>query len=220
MFYLPAIKTGKNDEKPIARVYDKYLYKSDLEKMVPDNISPSDSAVLATDFIDKWIRKQLLVNKAEINLTEAEKNVDKQIENYRSSLLIFKYEQNLINQKLDTVVTQGEIEAYYNENGSNFLLNNIIVKALFIQVSSQAPDLQKIKRWYRSNEDEDVKNLEAYAYQYAKKYEYFNDDWVDIKEIINSLPVKIDNPDNLLKYRKNYEVNDSAFYYFVEFQGF
>ena len=74
------------------------------------------------DFIEKWVRNQLLLNKAEINLTDEEKNVEQQIENYRSSLLIYAYEQSYLRQNLDTVVTDKEIEDYYKENQSNFIL--------------------------------------------------------------------------------------------------
>lgn len=210
----------KQQEKPVARVFEHYLYLSDIEEIIPENISPSDSALLANDYIDKWIRKELLVNKAELNLTDDEKSVDKQIENYKSSLLIFKYEQNLIQQKIDTVITENEVKEYYNSNLSNFLLNNNIVKALFIQAPVQSPDLSKLRRWYRSTFDEDVKKLDAYAFQYAKKYDYFNDDWVDFRQIEKALPIKIDNPENFIKYRKNFEITDSTFIYLVNLKDF
>jgi hypothetical protein len=214
--------TDKNvqQEKPVARVFDQYLYKSDLEGVFPENISKSDSTVLANDYIDKWIRKQLLVRKAELNLTDDEKNVKKQIENYRSSVLIFKYEQNLINQKIDTVITDRELEEYYNANLTNFLLNNTVVKALFIQVPLKAPDIANVKRWYKSNNDEDIKKLDAYAFHYAVKYDYFDEDWVDIRQIENALPVKIDVSANSLKWRKNFEVSDSLYHYFVTIKDF
>jgi hypothetical protein len=207
-------------EKPVVRVFDNYLYPGNLKDIIPANISPSDSSILANDYIDKWIRKQLLLRKAELNLTEDEKNVDKQLENYRSSLLIFKYEQSLIKQKLDTVITMEEIDEYYSDNPANFMLNNNIAKAVFLKIPRNAPEIWNLRRWYRSDTDEDLKNLEAYAFQYAEKYDYFNDDWVDFSEIEKNLPVRIDKPQNLLKYRKNYEVKDSVFYYFLNIKDY
>ena len=117
----------KSDEQPVARVFDRYLYTDAIKDIMPANISSSDSVIIARDFIEKWIKKQLLLNKAELNLTEEEKNVDKQIDNYKTSLLIYKYEQSLIKQKLDTFVSFNEIKEYYNENSSNFLLNDNLV---------------------------------------------------------------------------------------------
>ena len=205
----------KSGEKPVARAFDKYLYPNDINDIMPANISASDSVLAARDYIEKWIYKQLLLNKAEINLTEEEQNVDKQIENYKTSLLIYKYEQSLIEQKLDTFISFQEIEEYYNENSSNFMLNDNLVKALFLQVPRTSPEIWKIRRWYRSANEEDIKKLENYCYQYATKYDFFDDSWVYFSEIGKSLPIKIDNPEQYLKYRKFIEIKDSTYYYFV-----
>ena len=210
----------KIDEKPVVKVFDKYLYPSNLKDIIPGNISPSDSSILVNDYIDKWIRKQLLLRRAELNLTDEEKNVDKQLENYRTSLLIFKYEQSLIKQQLDTIINLEEIEKYYSDNPANFLLNKNIVKAIFLMIPRDAPDLRNLRRWYRNDTDDNLRKLEAYAFQYAEMYDYFNDDWIDFSEIEKNLPVRIDNPQNLLKYRKYYEVRDSDYYYFLNIKDF
>lgn len=207
-------------EEPVARVFDKYLYPRDIQDIIPFNISQSDSVIVARDFIEKWIKKQLLLAKAELNLTEEEKNVDKQIENYRTSLLIYKYEQSLIKEKLDTFVSSQEIEDYYNENSSNFLLNANLVKSLFLQVPRTSPEIWKARRWYRSENEEDMKKLEDYCYQYATKYDYFNDNWIYFSEIEKILPIKIDNPESYLKYRKFIEIKDSTYYYFVNIKDY
>jgi hypothetical protein len=207
-------------EEPVARVLGKYLYPRDIQDIFPSNISKSDSVIVARDFIEKWIKQQLLLNKAELNLTDAEKNVDKQIENYRTSLLIYKYEQSLIKEKLDTFVNSQEIVDYYNENSSNFLLNANIVKALFLQVPRTSPEIWKARRWYRSDNEEDIKKLEDYCYQYATKYDYFNDNWIYFSEIEKILPIKIDNPESYLKYRKFIEIKDSTYYYFVSIKDY
>lgn len=208
------------DEKPVAKVFDKYLYPSNLKDIIPANISPSDSSILVNDYIDKWIRKQLLLRRAELSLTDEEKNVDIQLENYRTSLLIFKYEQSLIKQKLDTIISFEEIEKYHSDNPANFLLNNNIVKAIFLMVPRDAPNLRDLRRWYRNDTDDNLKKLEAYAFQYAEIYDYFNDDWIEFSEIEKNLPVRIDNPQNLLKYRKYYEVRDSSYYYLLNIKDY
>lgn len=204
----------------MVRVFDKYLYPGNLRENIPANISASDSSILASDYIDKWIRKQLLLRKAEMNLTDDEKNVDKQLENYKSSLLIFKYEQSLIKQKLDTIISFEEVEKYYTDNPANFLLNNNIVKATFLKIPRKAPEIWNLRRWLRSDSDEDLKKLESYAFQYAEIYDYFNDDWVEFSEVEKNLPLRIDNPQNLIKYRRNYEVNDSLSYYFLNIKDY
>lgn len=210
----------KSDEEPVARVFDRYLYPDAIRDIMPANISSSDSVIIARDFIEKWIKKQLLLNKAELNLTEEEKNVDNEIENYKTSLLIYKYEQSLIKQKLDTFVSSNEINEYYNENPSNFLLNDNLVIALFLQVPRTSPEIWKVRRWYRSANEADIDKLENYCYQYAAKYDYFNDNWIFFSEIEKYLPIKIDNPEYYLKYRKYIEIKDSTFHYFVNIKDY
>lgn len=210
----------KQGEEPVARVFDNYLYPSDLQDIIPSNISQSDSVIVARDFIEKWIKQQLLLTKAEFNLTDTEKNVDKQIENYRTSLLIYKYEQSLIKQKLDTFVSPTEIKDYYNEYSSNFVLNANLVKALYMQVPRTSPEIWKARWWYKSENEEDIKKLEDYCYQYATKYDYFSDNWIYFSEIEKILPIKIDNAKRYLKYRKFIEIKDSTYYYFVNIKDY
>jgi hypothetical protein len=212
-------KANKEDI-PVARVYDKYLYNSDLEDVVPNELSDIDSLTLVKDYIGKWVRKQLLLFKAETNLSEDDKNVEKQIDDYRTSLLVFKYEQSLIQQKLDTVITDKEVEKYFNENSSNFILNEHLVKALFIKVPRTAPDLWKLKRWCTSDDEGHLKELEAYCYNNAEKYDYFNDDWVEFKVIEEQLPKLYTNYSNILKSRNIYETWDQVYYYFVRFYDY
>lgn len=203
------------DDLPVARVYDKYLYTSELVHDIPEGISGVDSLTWVKDYVDKWVRKELILTKAEENLTEEEKDVEKQINDYRTSLLIFKYEQNLIQQKLDTVISSEEIQKHYEENGSNFILNDHIVKALYIKVPRTAPDIWKLRRWYRSDNEEHAKELEGYLYQHADQYDYFDESWIQFEILRSQMPRIYLSSENLLKTRTNYEVRDSTHYYFL-----
>jgi hypothetical protein len=208
------------EEKPVARVLDKTLSAADMKGIFPEGVSAEDSVQIARNFIEKWVRKQLLLNKAELNLTEDEKDVSEQIENYRSSLLIYKYEQSLLKQKLDTTISDKEIEEYYNQNVSNFLLNRDIVKSIYIKVPRSAPEIYKLRQWYRSDDPESVNNLEAYCFQHAETYDFFNESWVDFSGLLDKIPVQIGNPGNFLHYRQTIEASDSVSYYFVRIYNF
>lgn len=214
------ILSCKNDirlteEKPVARVLDKTLTAADLTGIIPEGVSAEDSIQITKNFIEKWVQKQLLLNKAELNLTDDEKDVKKQIENYRSSLLIYKYEQSLLKQKLDTTISNEEMEAYYNQNTSNFLLNRDIVKSIYIKVPRSAPEIYKLRQWYRSDDPESIKSLEAYCFQHAETYDFFNESWVDFSGLLDKIPVQIGNPGNFLRYRQTIEASDSVYNYFV-----
>lgn len=202
-------------KKPIAKIYDKYLYMSDLKRVIPENKTEEDSAQMAKKYIDKWIKKQLLLRKAEENLSDESKDVQKQIEEYKTSLLIYKYHQQLIDQKLDTVIEQEEIEEYYEQNKSNFVLDKELVKALFIKLPSNTPNMEDIKRWYKSDDQEDVSKLQDYCYRYAEKFDDFNDNWIILNNLLNKINHNIDNPDQFLRNNKSLEVEDSESQYLI-----
>ena len=209
---------GKKRQEPkvvVARVLDRYLYLSDIQHIFPKGATKEDSSALANSYITTWIKTQLIVNKAELNLSADLLDIDKQIEAYRSSLLIFKYEEQMVKDKLDTVVKSDEIEQYFNQNASNFILDENIVKALFIKVPKDAPNIGNVKKWYKSDQRDDIKKLDSYCYNYAAKFDYFKDDWVNFNVIKNELPKTFENEDEYLKNNKYIEQSDSSFLYFV-----
>jgi hypothetical protein len=201
--------------KPIARVMDHYLYRSDMQGFIPAGLSAEDSISMARDFIERWIRNQLMLNKAELNLSDEEKNVEQRIENYRSSLLIYAYEQSYIRQNLDTAVTSAEIEKYYNDNQSNFILNGALMKGVFIKISARSPEAYKVRQWYRSDNPENIKNLEGYCFKYATVYDHFNDGWVKLNEVLPMIPAVYGNSESAILSRRYIEARDSSFLYFL-----
>jgi hypothetical protein len=206
---------ARKTEKPLARVGEIYLYPSDIAEIFPATLTHNDSLLILNTYIDKWIKKQLLLQKAELNLTEEQKDVSSQIDEYRSSLLVFKYEQSLILQKFDTSISQEEIEAYYNENPSNFILDRNLVRALFIKLPRNAPNVEQFRRLYSSEKEEDIQQLENYCYQYATKFDFFNDTWINFIRIQAELPQTIWSPEKSLKWYKRIEQKDSTYNYFV-----
>jgi len=77
-----------NGKTPIARVFDSYLYYEDLGELVPKGASSSDSTLLVQQYINVWVKQQLMIKKAELNLKPEEMDVQKQLEEYRNNLLM------------------------------------------------------------------------------------------------------------------------------------
>lgn len=205
----------KTDEPVIARVFDKTLTSTELTSVIPDNLNTSDSIVVAQSYVNKWVRKQLLLHKAELNLTENEMNVKRQIEEYKASLLIFKYEQNYLSETLDTIVSDEEIEAYYNDNSSNFILDNNLVKGQFIAIPRSAHQISMFQRWFRRNTDEAKIKMERYCAENAAVFTDFNEGWTEFETITNQWPDKILNEQSFIRYRQRAETKDTLNYYFL-----
>lgn len=202
-------------EEPVARVFERYLYPSDLKDAVPPGTSRQDSMILARRYIDTWVKDQLMLHRAEQALTDEQKDFEKQIAEYRKSLLIFSYRQKLLQQKLDTVVDDAEVRAYYEENLNNFLLGQDVIKGTFVKVPRSAPRLAELRSWSRSNSEESLAEMEQYCLSYADKFSNFNDTWVNFSSIKVQLPMQISNPAAYLRYQRNIETSDSLFRYFL-----
>lgn len=210
--------TPKDKPRPVARVYDKYLYSTDIENLFLRGVSKEDSMLITNSYIEKWVQTQLMLRMAEHNLSDAQKNVARQLEDYRTSLLIFKYEQEYVNQKMDTTVKPEELEVYYNQHKDNFVLDEMVVKALYIKLRKEAPQVQKIKELYRSTREDDVRQLDNLAYQASTKYDYFGDKWVSLPFILRELPYPLQNAEELLNRQRYIEMEDGDFIYLVNFR--
>lgn len=206
----------KQVEQPIAQVFESKLYRSEIKEFVPNNISQEDSAIMAQNYIRNWITQKLLLHKAIENLSGEESKIQKQVEDYRASLLIYNYKQKLIDQKLEDEVNEAEIEDYYQKNQKNFVLSTPIVKALFFIVPKNAPNLKELRKWFHSEKATDRENLEDYCLTNARKYDNFNDDWIEIKYLLNLLPKNDKEPQEIMNAPQYIEEDDEENYYFLK----
>jgi hypothetical protein len=217
LFLIPgcSLWEHKNNEKPVARVFEHYLYPSDLNHIIPVGTSPQDSALQAKRYIDIWVKGQLMQRRAEQYLTEEQMDFDRQIEEYHRSLLIYKYQALLLQQKLDTTVSQSELQAYYDENSGNFLLTEDVIKGTFVKVPRSAPRMNELRSWSWNNREEDLIEMEKYCLSYAEKFSNFNDTWINFSTIREQLPFRIPDPSRYLRNRSNAENTDTLYRYFL-----
>ncbi|MEN8155939.1 MAG: hypothetical protein ABFS10_03245 [Bacteroidota bacterium] len=206
---------GNNHELPVARVFEHYLYPSDLKDAIPEGTSGKDSLILAKRYVDTWVKEQLMLNRAEEALTGEQKDFERRIAEYHRSLLIYTYRQKLLQQKLDTVVNEDEIRAYYDENINNFLLGQDVIKGTYIKVPLNAPRIKKLRTWSYTNQADDLDQMEKYCISYADKYSDFNDTWIFFSTIGPQFPMKISNPSRYLKYNRNIETTDANYRYLL-----
>ena len=167
----------------VAKVGSHKLYASELASYIPDSASPEDSTRLALQYINTWASDQLFNDVAERELSKTEKNVDKELEDYRHSLLKYRYEQKYVNQRLDTAVTRAQIEKYYEDHSANFKLSLPIAKAVYMNISEESPNLEIIKKKMRSNKPEARIEADSIAFSSAFRYTDFGDKWVDLVKL-------------------------------------
>ena len=163
----------------VARAGEHKLHRSELEKFIPAGVSPEDSANLAARYINAWAEDLLMVDMAESQLSSAEKDVSKELEQYRRTLLKYRYEQLYINQRLDTLVTDAEIEQYYADNAKKFTLERPVIKARLLIIPADSRQLKTIRKYMSSEDDTEVTEAEQLAFTAAIKYVDMSDTWMD-----------------------------------------
>lgn len=205
----------QKEDKVVAEVGAKKLLLSEIAAVVPNELDDKDSTVLAEDYIRKWIRQELLLQKAEENLSVDLKNVNRELEEYRNSLIIFRYKNELMAQRMDTTVSHSEISKYYSDNTENFRLNKNIVKAIFIKIPAEFADPAELKKMSSNTTQEGINEIKDYCLQYAKGFDIFTEQWVDVESVMNNIPTTIKNMEQFLRNNKHIEYQDSSFYYLV-----
>lgn len=213
-------KNEPNKKDAVARVYDKYLYPEDLAGIVPPNASESDSVLHIKSYIDNWIHQQVVLHKAEVNLDEEKKDVEKQLDEYRNSLIRYAYEKALIEQRLDTGVSDKEIEEFYNANPDNFELKSNILKVIYLKLSKKSPKLNKVRDWYISDNKKDRELLKDYCRQYALNYYLDEDNWLMFDDLLKEIPIKTYDQEQFLHNNRNIVIEDSTTLYLISIKGF
>jgi hypothetical protein len=216
----PATQTQNNKGKVVARVFDYRLYSSDLQDVIPKGIAPDDSARRAENFINAWVKEKLLVHKAETNLGPDQKNVQKQLDDYRNSLIIYAYEKELVRQKLDTVISDAEIQKYYDEHPADFELKDNILKVVYVKVDKKAPNIAKLRTLIQSTKPQDRTDLESYCKQFGQNYFLDDNVWLLFDDLLKEVPIETYNKELFLQNNRFVELADTASLYFVNIKGF
>ena len=212
-----ACNKAKQTDEPdaLVKVNDRILTRNEVESLIPKGTTSADSFLLAESFIKKWVKDELVLKIAERNLGDDKETIDKLVDAYRRSLLRYRYQEKLIQEKLSNEIQESDVLTYYDTNKAKFVLDKNLIKGLFLKVPADAPNLSEVKTWYKSGNVASLEKIEKYSIQNATIYEYFFDKWVDFDEIRNNIPNQISNPESFLRTNKTLEVTDSSYCYLL-----
>jgi len=206
-----------NNEDPIARVNDTYLYKEDIKDLIYEGITKEDSILRVNNYINQWATQQLLLNGAQINLSE-EKQIEFNglVQQYKNDLLTKAYLEALVKRSIDTIVTKEEALEVYNSNIETFKLNEDLIKFRYINVSDNSINLKDIKNRFKRFDAEDKTILDSIAIQF-KSYSLNDSIWVRLDQVIAKIPViNNDNKKELLKKSNFIQLKDSLGLYLMQ----
>jgi hypothetical protein len=206
---------------PVAQIGKVILYYDEIPLLIHRGINDADSSAVIRNYINKWAKRVLLQQKAEENLSpQLKEEIERQVDETRANLVIYQYQRQMMLQKMDTVISEKEMEKYYADNEKSFMLTSNIVKALFIKLPVETPDLEKIKRLAHSNDQGDLQKLESYCYQFAEKFDDFNEEWIPMSRLSVELKDDISNEESFLKRNTYFETSDSSSVFLISIRDY
>ena len=198
----------------VARAGRDVLYESDVEALNITGFSAEDSARIVERYIMSWAKNRLLLDMAESQLSKADRDVEAQLEEYRQQLLVYRYEQKYVEQRLDTVVSEQEYLDFYEANPASFTTHVPLMKGRYIKMSDNSPNLNPIKSLYRSRGEEDMDRLGQLCYTSAEKY-YFFEDWVGLDAVVEGTGLDVQELARVLENRSYLEKDFLGYTYLI-----
>ncbi len=198
----------------VAKVYDHELRKADLQGLVGDGVSAEDSIAIIDNYVDQWVRQTVMLAKAEKNVSA---DFSRQLGEYRNSLLIYAYEQQIVNQLLDTTVTDSQIAEYYESHKEQFQLKNSIVKAVYVTAPKKSSVDGKLRAVvYKSSFiEDDIMTLEELASRHGFQGYYDGDTWMPFYSLQGVVPITTYNDNLFLKQNRTIVISDDSLTYYV-----
>lgn len=204
----------------VAECYGVKLYADELQGLLPSDASKLDSLAQTEAFVDSWIHRQILIHQAETNLSAEELDFSKQLQDYRNSLVIYAYETHLIDQYLDTVVSEEEIAAYYEEHKENFQLRSPMVRAVYVILPESCNSVKEFKKLMSDRDTLDLMHLDALAEHEAIGSFLDVDTWLRLEDLLAKIPIEIYNTESFLKKNKFVTFEKDNLTYMVRFEEY
>ena len=204
---------------PLVQVGNVFLYLEDMKQSFPYGLTGADSAAFAQEFVRKWIEEQVLYEKAEHNV-RGDERIERMVAAYRRTLVMNNYEYRLLQQKVSEEIPEEELQRYYEENKQLFMLEESVVKGVFLKVPLASPGLKELKKWYKDSSDEAQEQLEKQAFRHAVIYEHFYEHWLPISELEAKVVVNLAELSKDFDKQREIEAKDEEYCYLIHIEEF
>jgi len=183
----PVEEPPVEDDIVLAKVFNKTLYLSELDGMIPEVVTQEDSINIINAEVERWARETVLMQEAEKNIPN-DLNIDRLVRDYRASLIRHNYEKLLVEIKLDSTISGNELNAYYEKNKEQYQLESSIFRCHIIKIPLNIPNLDQLRMMWRSTKEEDFKKMKDFCEQNADYHMLEDTVWLTIDEVRMQLP--------------------------------
>ena len=202
----------------VAEAFGNKLYATEISKVIGDDLTYEDSVFITKEYINVWLSKQVLLNKADEVLTVAEKDKSKALEQYRLDLLTYEVLNKLANQELDTSIDEAELHEYYDNNVDEFELSQNILKIVFYKIPKSTEDADMLWSSFKAGDGSILGTLKVLAQENGNYYD--DQSWVYFDDILKEIPINTYNQEHYLNNNKYIKLDDADMVYFIKILDF
>lgn len=178
--------TADPSKKALARVADDYLYASELEGL-GDGMNPEDSALQVQLYIKQWVEDALIMQEGKDKIKNKER-IDRLVKDFRTSLVREEYEQWLVEQQLDSIVSAQEVSDYYEQNKEQYQSGIEWVRCFFVKIPRSLEGAEQVHEWFQSGTRSDFENVRAFCQKHNAPAILDEQFWVRLDRILVELP--------------------------------
>lgn len=216
IFFISCSYIKNNNKKTnqiLARVGDKVLLRDDI--MYEESMG--DSSAVFSNQINIWLKKQLLLKSA-YQTEELKSIIERKVQSYRDDLILYEFEKLIFMTNKIPEVRFEEVKKYYDKNINDFILRYNLVKALYVELPLDSPNLSSFISDFKNYPKVDKSSFRSYIYQFSEKSFLEDSIWIKFDDIImnTDFPNNIDK-NRFLKLNNYYRVNSDSKAQFFRF---
>ena len=184
----------RNADPVVAQVYQYKLYTSEVQAGMPSGLSQEDSLSLVRDFIDNWVKEKLVLHEAERYLSPKEKNFDREMTEYRNSLLMQKYLDKVwLKDTSNNAISDQEIVDFARSLDDRYTVEKEIVRVNYVKMPTQSNLLPKVREML-FDEGQRLEQKDVLVAMLGDSIEYLLDDdeWLYLDDLQNEVAFQID----------------------------
>ena len=212
LLFCLSLSCGSGNRTPLVTVDGNTLYEDDVALILG---KVEYSAEERDEVIQSWINAQMVFSLWDSLSTDKQNLIELRSTDYKASLILFELENQWIETRLDTVVKDAEMEKYYQDNIQDFLLNDYIVKLLYLKVPALAPDIELVRKMFVLNTPSDTSKITQYANQYATSFYFNRDNWISFEDFLKELPVDYIDVERFVTNKTKKVFEENGYFFFI-----
>lgn len=188
-------------ETKVCKVGDEILYETDLNTMIRLFYADYEEEKAKDLAIKQWAIQQRIKLRLKETLPDVHLKNALQTQQELMALNLFELENEYIQSHLDTIVSENEIQDYYNKHRENYKTQSYIVRALYIKIPDTVASVLDIDTHYMLNNDKDREEIKKYANLYATNFYFEENRWIFFDDLVREIPISPNEKNELISNR-------------------